>query len=168
MAIADVKALLSREYYGLDSEEAAVVKHVGDVVDFVIGGSSDRVDFFINADKRTVIAKLSLEATTSVTAKEKAYATQGRAKCAPGDVFNEHIGKAIALRRALGLEVPVEYFTVEARDCYDLAVGDVVRGDYSGNFQTLRKIKIRASPKCYREKPLISATGHGLHHRKSR
>ncbi|OIN67412.1 hypothetical protein BLD48_05860 [Exiguobacterium sp. KRL4] len=136
-AISDVEDLLSRGYYGLDSKEDAVVQHVGDVVDFVIGGSSDRVDFFINTDKRTVIAKLYLETTTSVTAKEKAYATQGRAKCAPGDVFNEHIGKAIALRRALGLEVPVEYFTVEARDRDDLAVGDVVRGNLTGNFYEL-------------------------------
>lgn len=35
--------------------------------------------------------------------------TKATAKCHPNDDFNESIGKAIALRRALGLEVPSEY-----------------------------------------------------------
>nr|WGD74983.1 hypothetical protein P5631_13575 [Bacillus subtilis] len=34
---------------------------------------------------------------------------RGIAKAAPSDCFNVHIGKAIALRRALGLAVPDEY-----------------------------------------------------------
>lgn len=139
-AIRDVEDLLSREYYGGGSEEDAVVSHVGDVVDFRMLTNPDRVDFFINADKRVVIAKLHLETTTSTgTAKAGVYATQGRAKCAPTDIFNEHIGKAIALRRALGLSVPVEYYEVEARDSDDLAVGDVVRGNLTGNFYELTK-----------------------------
>lgn len=33
----------------------------------------------------------------------------GRSKCAPGDVFNEHIGRAIALARALEIDVPEEF-----------------------------------------------------------
>lgn len=135
-AIADVKDLLEREYYGGGSEEDTVVSHVGDFVDFRMTTDPDRVDFFVNADKRTVVAKLYLK-TNGFGNVVKAYATQGRAKCAPCDVFNEHIGKAIALRRALGLEVPVEYYEVEARDCDDLAVGDVVRGDVTGDILTL-------------------------------
>jgi len=138
-AIDDVKDLLSREYYGGGSEEDAVVSHVGDFVDFHMTTNPDRVDFFVNADKRTVVAKLYLK-TTGFGNVVKAYATQGRAKCAPGDVFNEHIGKAIALRRALGLEVPVEYFEVEARDQGDLAVGDVVRGDQEGFYDYITQI----------------------------
>lgn len=157
MAIADVEALLGREYYGLDSEEDAVIKHVGDVVDFVIGRKSDRVDFFINTDKRTVIAKLHLETTTIRSeAVAGTYATQGRAKCAPTDIFNEHIGKAIALRRALGLEVPVEYFEVEARDSDDLAVGDVVESKRFGYHTEITKMIDNPAP--------FFVSGSAFHH----
>lgn len=33
----------------------------------------------------------------------------GRADCSPNDVFNEHIGRAIALARALEIKVPIEF-----------------------------------------------------------
>lgn len=136
-AISDVKDLLSREYYAsLGGDGVIVVSHVGNGVDFRMGGMSDRVDFFINASKGAVVAKLTFD-TASKPLKNRTYETEGRAKCAPGDVFNEHIGKAIALRRALGLEVPVEYFEVEVRDRDDLAVGDVVRGDATGDILEL-------------------------------
>lgn len=131
-AIDDVKDLLSREYYASWGRDGvAVESHVGNGVDFRMGDMSDRVDFFINASKGAVVAKLTFD-TASKPLKDRTYETQGRAKCAPGDVFNEHIGKAIALRRALGLEVPVEYYEVEARDSDDLAVGDVVSDDEIG------------------------------------
>lgn len=59
----------------------------------------NKVEFVVNAEKRTVVAILRLAyAGHLVTSK-------GIAKCAPDDVFNEHIGKAIALGRALGLDV---------------------------------------------------------------
>lgn len=123
MAIADVKDLLSRNY----SSCTEVAKFVGETLWFVSEGGlymvTDEVLFAINADKRTVVASIRYNEDPKDVYK------QGRAKCAPGDVFNEHIGKAIALRRALGLEVPVEYYEVEARDSDDLAVGDVVCGD---------------------------------------
>lgn len=60
-----------------------------------------RVEFIVNAEKRTVVALArygNIPNLPDVLAK-------GIAKCAPGDVFNEHIGKAIALGRALGLDV---------------------------------------------------------------
>ncbi|NTU28353.1 hypothetical protein HPX95_19645 [Bacillus tequilensis] len=50
----------------------------------------------------------------------------GRAKAAPSDCFNVHIGKAIALRRALGLAVPDEY--LNAPQPTEVRVGDVVEG----------------------------------------
>lgn len=56
------------------------------------------IDFVVNPDKRTVVALLRGIATRNVWSK-------GIAKCHPHDVFNEHIGKAIALGRALGLDV---------------------------------------------------------------
>ncbi|WP_432661343.1 hypothetical protein [Bacillus subtilis] len=53
----------------------------------------------------------------------------GRAKAAPSDCFNVHIGKAIALRRALGLAVPDEY--LNAPQPTDVRVGDFI-SDVSG------------------------------------
>ena len=74
-------------------------------------------EFVINKEKRTVVCLLKGQMTKEIFAR-------GIAKCAPNDCFNVHIGKAIALRRALGLEVPDEYLNTpqptEAR------VGDVI------------------------------------------
>lgn len=72
-----------------------------------------RHDFIVNAEKRTVVALRKSFA-------EGYIRDRGIAKCAPTDCFNAHIGKAIALRRALRLPVPVEYLNVpqptEVRD----------------------------------------------------
>lgn len=59
-------------------------------------------EFIVNKEKRTVVALLRPFRTSRVIAR-------GVAKCDPNDCFNVHIGKAIALYRALGLEVPYEY-----------------------------------------------------------
>ncbi|MFP3830651.1 hypothetical protein, partial [Pseudomonas sp. SIMBA_021] len=56
----------------------------------------------------------------------------GRAKAAPDDCFNVHIGKAIALRRALGLAVPDEY--LNAPQPTEVRVGDIVCGKYSETY----------------------------------
>jgi hypothetical protein len=56
--------------------------------------------------------------------------SRGIAKCHPDDCFNAHIGRAIALRRALGLEVPDEY--LNAPQPTEVRAGDVVKwGDGS-------------------------------------
>lgn len=60
----------------------------------------DMVRYIVNRDKRTVVALLVLD---------KIVWGRGKAKCAPDDDFDVNIGKAIALRRALGLPVPDEY-----------------------------------------------------------
>ncbi|MFD1270644.1 hypothetical protein ACFQ3Y_24855 [Paenibacillus motobuensis] len=75
------------------------------------------VEFVVNREKQTVAAILRWRFNGEVKAR-------GVAKCAPNDVFNAHIGKAIALRRALGLEVPAEYFS--APNPTDVRVGHVV------------------------------------------
>ncbi|QHZ52331.1 hypothetical protein [Paenibacillus larvae] len=62
-------------------------------------------EFIINRKKRTVVCILRSFGRNRVCFR-------GIAKCAPGDVFNSHIGRAISLRRALGLEVPAEYLNV--------------------------------------------------------
>lgn len=57
-----------------------------------------KCEFVVNAKKRTVVAIIR-DAESNIV-QHKAIA-----KCAPDDVFNADIGKAIALGRALGLDV---------------------------------------------------------------
>ncbi|MCY9066654.1 hypothetical protein [Bacillus inaquosorum] len=78
------------------------------------------VEFVVNRDKRTVVALLKGVRTGNVYAR-------GIAKAAPSDCFNVHIGKAIALRRALGLAVPDEY--LNAPQPTEVRVGDIVCGN---------------------------------------
>ncbi|MED1527853.1 hypothetical protein [Bacillus pumilus] len=66
---------------------------------------TSRTDFIVNTEKRTVVALRKSYRLGYVNER-------GIAKCAPNDCFNAHIGKAIALRRALGLEVHAEYLNV--------------------------------------------------------
>lgn len=63
------------------------------------------LDFVVNSEKRTVVAITRGIHSKGVYAK-------GIAKCDPDDVFNADIGKAIALARALGVEVPTEFVKV--------------------------------------------------------
>ncbi|WP_439197305.1 hypothetical protein [Bacillus velezensis] len=65
----------------------------------------------------------SVEAIAKRPKSNRAF--YGIAKAAPNDCFNVHIGKAIALRRALGLAVPDEY--LNAPQPTKVRVGDVVR-----------------------------------------
>lgn len=74
------------------------------------------VDYVVNAQKRTVVALIRYKSG------ELCY--RGIAKCAPGETFNAHIGRAIALYRALGLEIPAEYLTCPQPE--EVRVSDVV------------------------------------------
>ena len=60
-------------------------------------------EFYTNEKKRTVTVLFK-----GVGTPNKLYA-KGIAKCQPGEVFNEDIGKAIALARALEIDVPWEF-----------------------------------------------------------
>ncbi|PIC80516.1 hypothetical protein CSV75_01610 [Sporosarcina sp. P18a] len=73
-------------------------------------------DFVVNADKRTVVCLLK-SASDNVRSK-------GIAKCMPGEVFNAEIGKAIALARALEIDVPKEFMQAVQPD--EWAVGQIV------------------------------------------
>lgn len=89
---------------------------------YAVGHFMCDVDFVINRDKRTIVALMIHRIEVfPYTAKVKA---KGIAKCAPGDCFNVHIGKAIALRRALGLGVPDDY--LNAPQPTEVRVGDDV------------------------------------------
>lgn len=67
---------------------------------------TDRVEFVVNREKRTVVALIYSHAWG------KSLWARGKSRCAPDDVFNTHIGKALSIRRALGLPVPYEYMDV--------------------------------------------------------
>ncbi|MEC0167886.1 hypothetical protein [Paenibacillus graminis] len=75
------------------------------------------VEFVVNSAKRTVVA--------IIRCTQDGLTTRGIAKCAPGETFNAHIGRAIALHRALGLTVPAEY--LNAPGPTEVRVGDVVQ-----------------------------------------
>lgn len=93
------------------------------------------VEFIVNNEKRTVVALMRGRGTHIVRAK-------GIAKCAPTDCFNVYIGKAIALRRALGLEVPSEY--LNAPQPTEVRVGDVIRGKYAGEGEGTYDLTIKS------------------------
>lgn len=75
------------------------------------------VEYVVDRNKRTVVALVK-------RLFEKTVDYRGIAKAAPGDCFNVHIGRAISLRRALGLTVPDEY--VNAPQPTEVRVGDIV------------------------------------------
>ena len=62
------------------------------------------VEFIVNREKNTVVALLRLAYGWTGKVEGK-----GIAKCIPGDVFNEWIGKAIALARAMEIDIPEEF-----------------------------------------------------------
>lgn len=99
---------------------------------------TDRVDFVVDRVKRTVVALV-------IDIERKEVIGRGIAKCAPGDVFNSHIGRAIALRRALGLAVPAEYF--EAPQPTEVRVGDVV--DECGGWNRKGRVVNEVRPSGY-------------------
>lgn len=91
------------------------------------------VKFYVNRSKRAVTALVYRKyGSSEVQAKNTA-------KCVPGEVFNADIGKAIALRRALGLTVPSEYLNAPQPD--EPRVGADIRWD-SGVDRSYRVTKI--------------------------
>lgn len=99
------------------SRDDIIAQAKRDVVELTMQytGMDSRVKFIVNRDKRTVVA-------LRYYFGEVDY--RGKAVCDPDDCFNVHIGKAIALRRTLGLEVPEEYVKCPAPT--EVRVGDIV------------------------------------------
>lgn len=95
------------------------------------------VIFNVNKEKRTVVSLIK-----GATGDGRVFGVRHRgiAKCAPDDCFNVHIGKAIALRRALGLEVPAEY--LNAPQPTEVRVGDIVKTfEHSGAHHSTFKVE---------------------------
>ncbi|ASS60721.1 hypothetical protein C7M22_03547 [Bacillus velezensis] len=91
--------------------------HAGKPFDYRLKMICVKSEFIVNRDKRTVVVLLK-------GAGNKFIYARGIAKAAPDDCFNVHIGKAIALRRALGLTVLDEY--LNAPQPTEVRVGDVI------------------------------------------
>lgn len=77
--------------------------------------------FHVNAEKRTVVALVHGYFSRKLVFKAVA-------KCAPDDVFNADIGKAIALGRALGVKAPKEF--TDAVKPTEVVVGMRVNNSY--------------------------------------
>lgn len=89
-------------------EERMMSFHKNDEGNDTFRSRRTRVEFQVNTKKNVVTALVRLNVGNEVIEK-------GFAKTAPGDTFSEEIGKAIALRRALGLDVPTKYTTLGGR-----------------------------------------------------
>lgn len=111
-----VKAKVTRDDV-IERAKADVAKLTANHRRMTTGLVSYDYEFIVNRDKRTVVALLK-----GSTSKRVYY--RGKSRCAPGDVFNVHIGKSLSLRRALGLEVPDEYVNSPAPT--EFRVGDIV------------------------------------------
>lgn len=88
--------------------------------------------FIVDREKRTVTALLSSVSTGVVE-------RQGVAKCHPDDCFNLHLGKVIALYKALGLKVPDEY--LNAPQPTEVRVGDII--EYKGKRYMVSKAPLK-------------------------
>jgi hypothetical protein len=84
---------------------------------YLVDGKECNAEFVVNREKRTVVCLIRGINTKKVHAR-------GIAKCMPYDCFNIHIGKAIALCRALGKAVPD--YLLNAPNPTEPQVGDVV------------------------------------------
>ncbi|AOP13965.1 hypothetical protein MHH84_08180 [Bacillus sp. FSL K6-1109] len=116
-----------------DVEELSNYDGIGRYVILEPLGNACDIEFIINRDKRTVVCLLKGINSSKIYAR-------GIAKAAPDDCFNEHIGEAIALHRALGLEVPDEY--LNAPQPTEVRVGDVVA--YRGFYKTIDYVTVVA------------------------
>lgn len=116
--------------------DEVVAKAKSDVVFFFIKFLKYKNEFIINSKKRTVVALRKSPVSGDVISK-------GIAKCSPSDCFNVHIGKAIALRRLLGYQVPTEYF--DAPQPTKVKVGDIVAVGYE-NYTVINDSENEKSP----------------------
>src|SRR5690625_7897972 len=151
-AFEDVKRVVNEETRQ-QKRDRIIEKAKKDIEELKDGGMYDRhtyactAEYIVNKDKRTVVAILRGFRTGKVRAR-------GIAKCAPNDCFNVHIGKAIALRRALGLEVPDEY--LNAPHPTRVRKGDIVESTIHGKDHVF-KVEVGSGEKPIAGKPHADA-----------
>lgn len=103
------------------------------------------VKFRINRDKRVVVCEI-------VSRRSGRKFAKGFAKAAPDDVFHAEIGKAIALRRALGLPVPDEYVNAPQPEKAEVGAKVYTASSY-GTLTVAQTTSIKAgtvSESCFR------------------
>ncbi|MBU8781604.1 hypothetical protein CHCC19466_1383 [Bacillus licheniformis] len=106
-----------RRYLAQERRDEIIERAKADVSGLLKRDIGHDHEFIVNTEKRTVVVLRKLRGCTNIVRR-------GIAKAAPDDCFNVHIGEAIALHRALGLEVPDEY--LNAPQPTEVRVGDVV------------------------------------------
>lgn len=87
-------------------------------------------EFFVNADKRAVTCLLKGVESNRIWFK-------GIAKCMPDEVFNADIGKAIALARALEIDVPDEFIHAVQPNEKVIGMGVHVKNSLYGRYTLL-------------------------------
>ncbi|WP_418041092.1 hypothetical protein [Paenibacillus xylanilyticus] len=97
------------------------------------------IKFVVNRDKRTVTALVyELDGLNGTYARYRRKPDAvGIAKCAPDDVFNADIGKAIAAERALGLTLTDVFVNAPKPD--KATVGMIVAGNVKDGFYSPNK-----------------------------
>lgn len=110
----------------------SMLRYEGDTGNGIINNVSMNIVFEVNVEKRAVTA-LFYARTDGI------LRTKGIAKCNPSDVFNEHIGKAIALGSALGLDV--SKFEKAAQPS-EVVVGHIIDTEPAGGSWTATVTKL--------------------------
>lgn len=98
----EVAKFIAKEKASTSARKELITKAREDVASLPEYHPLTRTQFYVNEDKGLVVAKIVGKSSGTV------YKT-GIARLSKGDKFDAYIGKAIALRRALGKDVPQEY-----------------------------------------------------------
>lgn len=141
-----------RASHDLNTREAIIKRAIKDIEDLKFDHDKYRIgddyhnifcraQVITNKEKRTVVVLLR-------SVFSGAIISRGIAKCHEDDCFNIHIGIVIALRRALGLEVPEEYLNVPQP--VGVKVGDIVKGRLLFSNYKAKVVKVDDN-KCYYE-----------------
>lgn len=139
-----------RASHDLNTRESIIKRAIKDIEDlkfdhdkYRIGDNYHnilcRVQVITDKERRTVVVLLR-------SVFSGAIISRGLAICHPDDCFNIHIGIAISLRRALGLEVPEEYLNVPQP--VGVKVGDIVESRFA-NYKA--KVVKADDNRCYYE-----------------
>ncbi|MCM3784345.1 hypothetical protein M3231_15280 [Neobacillus mesonae] len=148
--VADNNVLTREKVIAQAKADVAELERVGRDIDARLPEDSPfhlsfyRVDFHVNREKRAVTALVHRVRYNG----ERLVCNRGRntAKCAPGEVFNADIGKAIALRRALGLTVPNEYLNAPQPDEPRVGAKVLYRSRINGD-ESVHTLNVRLASK---------------------
>lgn len=106
-----------------NQQRAELIQRAREFVEGHLNGRRNEYAFHVNSEKNAVTCLIKGYWSGKVLAK-------GIAKCMPGDVFNESIGKAIALARALKIRIPREF--LEAVQPDEIVVGHKIASRRTG------------------------------------